>query len=152
MAGVIRIRSVNGEPYNVNTDGFTYLHDHLITRNCSSMLKSLCVSIVGGYLQSQFNQAMHYKKNAPFSSNISRRTIKEILNRSCRQTLRYQRLKEQGATPDEIRRSFRTPHEMTLFTYHGDIDTVMTPIDSIRYYKSFLRSAFVSMDPTYGRC
>ena len=85
---------------------------------------------------------MRYKKNAPFSSNISRRTIKEILNRSCRQTLRYQRLKEQGATPDEIRRSFQTPHEMTIFTYHGDVDTVMTPIDSIRYYKSFLRSAF----------
>ena len=93
---------------------------------------------------------MRYKKNAPFSSNISRRTIKEILNRSCRQTLRYQRLKEQGATPDEIRRSFQTPHEMTIFTYHGDVDTVMTPIDSIRYYKSFLRSAFVSMDPHTG--
>ena len=76
--------------------------------------------------------------------------LKRYLNRSCRQTLRYQRLKEQGATPDEIRRSFRTPHEMTLFTYHGDIDTVMTPIDSIRYYKSFLRSAFVSMDPHTG--
>ncbi len=60
---------------------------------------------VGGYLQSQFNLAMRFKKNAPFSSNISRRTIKEILNRSCRQTVRYRRLKEQGATPEEIKRS-----------------------------------------------
>lgn len=138
----------NGEPYNVNTDGLR-IYTTIDTRMQQYAEESVRKH-VGGYLQSQFNQAMHYKKNAPFSSNISRRTIKEILNRSCRQTLRYQRLKEQGATPDEIRRSFRTPHEMTLFTYHGDIDTVMTPIDSIRYYKSFLRSAFVSMDPHTG--
>ena len=138
----------NGEPYNVNTDGLR-IYTTIDTRMQQYAEESVRKH-VGGYLQSQFNLAMRYKKNAPFSSNISRRTIKEILNRSCRQTLRYQRLKEQGATPDEIRRSFQTPHEMTIFTYHGDIDTVMTPIDSIRYYKSCLRSAFVRMDPQTG--
>ena len=105
---------------------------------------------VGGKLQTLFNQASRYKKNAPFSSNLSRRQIKAILNAACLRSNRYITLKEQGATADEIKRSFRTPHEMTIFTYHGDVDTVMTPIDSIRYYKSFLRSAFMSMDPKTG--
>ena len=138
----------NGEPYNVNTDGLR-IYTTIDTRMQQYAEESIRKH-VGGYLQSQFNLAMRYKKNAPFSSNISRRTIKEILNRSCRQTMRYRRLKEQGATPEEIKRSFRTPREMTLFTYHGDIDTMMTPIDSIRYYKSFLRSAFISMDAHTG--
>ena len=88
----------NGEPYNVNTDGLR-IYTTIDTRMQQYAEESVRKH-VGGYLQSQFNQAMHYKKNAPFSSNISRRTIKDILNRSCRQTLRYQRLKEQGATPD----------------------------------------------------
>lgn len=39
---------------------------------------------------------------------------------------------------------------MTIFTYHGDIDTIMTPYDSIRYYKSFLRTGFMSMEPQTG--
>lgn len=138
----------NGEPYNVNTDGlriYTTIDTRMQTYAEEAIRKH-----VGGYLQAQFNAASKYKKNAPFSSNISRKTIKEIINRSCRLSMRYRKLKEQGATPEEIKRSFRTPHEMTIFTYHGDVDTVMTPIDSIRYYKSFLRSAFMSMDPHTG--
>lgn len=97
-----------------------------------------------------FNKANSMKQNAPFSSKISRQTIKNILNRSIRQSNRYLVMREQGASPDDIKRAFRTPVEMSLFTYHGEVDTVMTPIDSIRYYKSFLRSAFMSMDPHTG--
>ena len=59
-------------------------------------------------------------------------------------------MKELGATDEEIQKAFRTPVEMSVFTYHGDVDTVMTPLDSIRYIKSFLRSGFVSMDPRNG--
>ena len=138
----------NGEPYNVNTDGLR-IYTTIDTR-MQQYAEQAVRKHVGGYLQAQFNIANQYKKNVPFSNNISRATIKAILNRACKLSMRYQRLKEQGATPEEIRRSFQTPHEMTLFTYHGEIDTVMTPIDSVRYYKSFLRSAFVSMEPYTG--
>ena len=138
----------NGEHYDVNTDGLRIFTT--IDTRMQHYAEQAVRKHVGGYLQKEFNIANRYKKNAPFSSNISLSTIKAILNRSCRQSLRYLRLKEQGATPDEIRRSFRTKHEMTLFTYHGNIDTLMTPIDSIRYYKSFLRAAFISMEPHTG--
>ncbi|WP_028897961.1 transglycosylase domain-containing protein [Prevotella sp. HUN102] len=138
----------NGENYNVNTDGLR-IYTTIDTR-MQQYAEQAVRKHVGGYLQGEFNKANRYKKNAPFSSNISRETIKAILNRSCKLSTRYLTLKAQGATPEEIQKSFRTPHEMTLFTYHGNVDTVMTPIDSIRYYKSFLRSGFMSMEVHTG--
>lgn len=138
----------NGEPYDVNSDGLR-IYTTIDTR-MQQYAEEAVRKQVGGKLQTLFNQASRYKKNAPFSSNLSRRQIKAILNAACLRSNRYITLKEQGATADEIKLSFRTPHEMTIFTYHGDVDTVMTPIDSIRYYKSFLRSAFMSMDPKTG--
>ena len=59
-------------------------------------------------------------------------------------------MKAAGYSEDEIKAAFRKKQEMTVFTYHGDIDTLMSPLDSIRYYKSFLRSGFMSMDPKTG--
>lgn len=134
----------NGENYDVNTDGLRIFTT--IDTRMQQYAEQAVRKHVGGYLQAEFNKANRYKKNAPFSNNITRKTIKDILNRSCKQSVRYRTLKEQGATDEEIVRSFRTPHVMTLFTYHGNVDTLMTPIDSIRYYKSFLRAAFMSMD------
>lgn len=72
------------------------------------------------------------------------------MNRAVRQSERYRVMQESGCSAEEIERSFRTPVDMTVFTYHGDIDTVMTPLDSIRYYKSFLRAGFLSMDAHNG--
>ena len=59
-------------------------------------------------------------------------------------------LRESKASDDEIHRSFRTPVRMSIFTYHGEVDTLMTPLDSIRYYKSFLRTGFISVCPQNG--
>jgi len=70
--------------------------------------------------------------------------------RSVRQSERYRALKECGFSDADIEKSFRTKTKMTVFTYHGEVDTTMTPLDSIRYLKSFLRTGFVSMDPRNG--
>ena len=70
--------------------------------------------------------------------------------RSVRQSERYRLMKNAGATEDEIMKSFRTKTEMSVFTYHGEKDTIMTPLDSIRYYKSFLRMGFMSICPQNG--
>ena len=64
---------------------------------------------------------------------------------------RYRVMKEEGASDAEIRRAFHTPVDMSVFTYHGEVDTTMTPLDSIRYYKSFLRAGFMSMDAHTGQ-
>ena len=60
------------------------------------------------------------------------------MKRSMVQSDRYRGMKAVGFDDEDIFASFRKPTEMTIFTYHGDIDTIMTPYDSIRYYKSFL--------------
>ena len=60
-------------------------------------------------------------------------------------------MKKEGYSDEEIHKSFNVPVEMTIFSYKGEIDTTMTPLDSIRYYKSFLRSGFMSMDPKTGQ-
>ena len=90
------------------------------------------------------------KANAPYSSNLTSQQVQQILNRSVRQCERYRVLKESGASDAEIHKSFHTPIEMSVFTYHGEVDTVMSPIDSIKYYKSFLRTGFVSVCPQNG--
>jgi penicillin-binding protein 1A len=63
---------------------------------------------------------------------------------------RYRNLKQQGFSEEQIEKNFNTKTEMTIFSWKGDIDTLMTPMDSIRYYKSFLQTGFMSMDPQTG--
>lgn len=138
----------NGEPYNVYTDGlkiFTTIDSRMQKYAEEAVLKH-----VGNYLQPAFTKENRTKPNAPFTNALTAAEVKGILNRSIRQSERYRAMKEQGATESEIQKAFRTPVEMSVFTYHGDVDTVMTPLDSIRYIKSFLRSGFVSMDPRNG--
>jgi len=72
------------------------------------------------------------------------------LTKAMKQTERYRLMKEAGASEQQIRKAFDTPEEMTVFSWKGDKDTIMTPMDSIRYYKSFLRTGFMSMDPANG--
>ena len=66
------------------------------------------------------------------------------------QSERYIKMKKGGATEEDIQKAFNTPQEMTVFSYHGEVDTIMTPMDSIRYYKSFLRAGFMCMDTRTG--
>lgn len=138
----------NGNNYNVNTDGLRIFTT--IDTRMQQYAEQAVREHVGRSLQTAFNQENHYKPNAPFSSGISRQQIKNSINRSIRQSTRFLRMKEAGASPEEIIRAFRTPVDMTVFTYHGPEERTMTPIDSIIYYKSFLRSAFMSMDPHTG--
>ena len=105
---------------------------------------------VAGYLQPAFDKANLKKPNAPFSKDLSASQVKNILMRSVRQCERYRALKESNASDAEIEKSFRTPVRMSIFTYHGEVDTTMTPIDSIKYYKSFLRTGFMSICPQNG--
>ena len=138
----------NGEPYNVYTDGLKIFTT--IDSRMQRYAEEAVLQHVGRYLQPAFSKENRTKPNAPFTNALTASEVRGILNRSIRQSERYRVMKEQGATEDEIQKAFRTPVEMSVFTYHGDIDTVMTPLDSIRYIKSFLRAGFVSMDPHSG--
>ena len=141
-------RKKNGDHYNVYTDGLK-----VYTTIDSRMQKYAEEAIdkhVAKYLQPAFDQENKRKPNAPYTSKLSKEQVKNILMRSVRQCERYRVLKASGATEAEIMRSFNTKTEMSVFSYRGEIDTVMTPMDSIRYYKKFLRCGFMSMDPHTG--
>ena len=138
----------NGKHYNIYTDGLR-IYTTIDTRMQKYAEEAVYQHVVKD-LQPAFNRENRYKANAPYSSTATKSTIKNILERSMRQTDRYRALKKAGATDEEIRKSFNTPVDMSVFTYRGEIDTVMTPMDSIRYYKRFLRAGFMSMDAHTG--
>lgn len=138
----------NGEPYNLYTDGLKIRTT--IDSRMQRYAEDAVYQHVARYLQPQFNKEKRGKASAPFSSELTARQVDDILLRSMKQSERWRVMNEAGYSEDEIRASFRQRTEMTIFTYHGDIDTLMTPLDSIRYVKSFLRSGFVSMDPHTG--
>lgn len=138
----------DGTYYNVYTDGLK-IYTTIDTR-MQEYAEQACYEHVVKFLQPAFNSENKRKPSAPFSNKLSSSDVNKILMRSVRQSDRYRVLKASGASDAEIDKSFRTKTPMSIFTYHGEVDTVMTPLDSIRYLKSFLRTGFVSMDPHNG--
>lgn len=138
----------DGTPYNLYTDGLK------IRTTINSRMQRYAEESVYGhvarYLQPLFNEEKRNSTTAPFSSELTPKQVSDILGRAMRQSERWRVMREAGYSDEEIRESFNRRTEMTIFTYHGDIDTTMTPIDSIRYVKSFLRSGFVCMEPMTG--
>lgn len=141
-------RKRDGEPYNVYTDGLKVYTT--IDSRMQEYAEQAVYEHVAKFLQPAFTKEKRGRSTAPFSGSLSTEQVNKILMRSVRQCDRYRGMKVAGASEDEIMRAFRTKTEMSVFTYHGEIDTTMTPLDSIRYYKSFLRSGFMSMCPQNG--
>lgn len=141
-------RKKNGSNYSIYEDGLK-----IYTTIDSRMQKYAEESVyahVAKFLQPQFSAEIKRKPNAPFSNQLTAKEVRAILSRSVHQSERYRAMKAAGCSEEEINKSFRQPIDMTVFSYKGEIDTTMTPLDSIRYYKSFLRSGFVSMDVKTG--
>lgn len=138
----------DGSPYNVYSDGLKVFTT--IDSRIQQYAEEAMYQHVARYLQPRFSAEIARKPSSPYSDKLTPKQIKSILNRSITQSERYRTMKAAGYSEDEIKAAFRKKQEMTVFTYHGDIDTLMSPLDSIRYYKSFLRSGFMSMDPKTG--
>ena len=141
-------RKRNGETYNVYTDGLKVYTT--IDSRMQEYAEKAVYEHVAKYLQPAFTKEKRGRSTGPFSGSLSVDQVNKILMRSVRQCDRYRAMKAAGASEDDIMKAFHTKTEMSVFTYHGEIDTVMTPLDSIRYYKTFLRSGFMSMCPQNG--
>jgi penicillin-binding protein 1A len=144
----------NGKPYDIYTDGlkiYTTLNSRMQLYAEDAVRDHL-----GKILQPSFFKEKKGKKYAPFTfpytvpDNEKERLINEILNHAVNRSHRYKTMKESGASEEEIMRAFKTRTEMSVFSWEGMKDTIMTPLDSIRYYKSFLRTAFMAMDAHTG--
>ena len=138
----------DGTPYNIYTDGLKVYTT--IDSRMQRYAEDACYEHVVKGLQPEFNKANKLKPNAPYSRNLTPDEVKKILQRNVRQSERYRVMKNEGYSDEEINKAFHTRIPMTIFTYHGEVDTTMTPMDSIRYYKSFLRTGFYSMEPQTG--
>ncbi len=137
----------DGSPYDLYHDGLR------IYTTLDSRMQKYAEEAVSEHmqeLQKSFFKEKRKKSYAPFSQELSSEEIDGIMNRSMRQTDRYRALKKQNLSESEIRKVFNTPISMRVFSYAGMIDTTMTPMDSIRWNKHFLRCGFMSMDSHTG--
>lgn len=138
----------DGTPYNIYKDGLKVFTT--IDSRMQQYAEEAVYAHVAKYLQPAFDRENRRKPNAPFTNQLTQKEVRQILNRSIVQSERYRSMKAAGYGEEEIMRSFNERTEMTVFSYNGEVDTVMTPLDSIRYYKSFLRAGFCSMEVKTG--
>ena len=138
----------DGKPYNLYTDGLKIYTT--IDSRMQRYAEEAVHEHVAMYLQPHFFKEKKGRKTAPYTTQISADEVNKILDRAMRQSDRYRIMKKAGYGEDDIREAFNRKQEMTVFSYQGDIDTLMSPMDSIRYYKHFLRVGFMSMDPHTG--
>lgn len=107
---------------------------------------------IGKDMQKRFDREVKWKNNKPFANDVEKKTIDGIMKRARRDSDRYRRMKADGLSDSQISKSFTQPVNMRVFAWNdkGYVDTVMTPDDSIRYYKAFVRAAFIAMEPVSG--
>lgn len=138
----------DGSNYNLYTDGLKIYTT--INSRMQQYAEEAVQEHVAEYLQPRFFKEKKGRKTAPYTNQLSAEEVDAILNRSIKQSERRRVMKVAGYSDAEIMKAFNTPREMTVFTYQGEKDTIMTPLDSIKYYKHFLRAGFMSMDPITG--
>ncbi|MGM9819903.1 MAG: transglycosylase domain-containing protein [Candidatus Onthomorpha sp.] len=136
----------NGDQYDVHKDGlkiYTTIN-YQMQKNAEEAVKEHFK-----YLQNEFFKHTKGYKDAPFTG-ISRADIDKYYMQAMKNSDRYRQLKEEGLNDKEIRANFDEKTKMRVFTWNGDKDTVMTPWDSLRYYKHFLNTGMVSIEPQTG--
>ncbi len=141
------INPETNKPYNIYRDGLK------IFTTIDSRMQKYAEEAVTEHmtdLQKLFTKECKTKKNAPFAWNVNKEQIENIMMSSMKRSNRYRSLKNSGISKEQILAEFKKPVAMTVYSLRGDIDTTMTPWDSIRYYKSFLHTGFISIEPTTG--
>lgn len=136
----------NLEYYNIYRDGLT------ITTTIDSRMQKAAEDAMLQHmprLQKEFDKQNEKNDTAPFR-DIEETDIERIFNNAMKSSARWRKMKSQGKSESDIRKSFDVATDMSIFSWNGDIDTTMTPRDSIRYYKKFLRTGMLSMVPQTG--
>jgi penicillin-binding protein 1A len=142
-------KKADGSNYNIYTDGLKIYST--VNSRMQRHAEAAVREHMGGYLQKQFFREKAGKKYAPYSSEVSDK-VEDLLTTAMKQTDRYRILKKEGMSDEAIKKNFKEEAvEMKVFSWeHREIDTLMTPWDSIRYHKNYLRTGFMAMDPLTG--
>jgi penicillin-binding protein 1A len=139
----------DGTPYNLYRDGLKIFTT--IDSRMQQYAEEAVVDHLSKDLQPAFEREMRRYRRAPFANDRSEEEVKRSMNQAMGWSERYRiHKREQHLSDDSIRILFNTPVRMSVFSWEGEIDTVMTPMDSIRYYKRFMRSAFMAIVPQTG--
>ena len=138
----------DGEKYNLYLDGLT------IYTTLDSKMQTYAENAVKEHmsnLQDAFfeQNTPRWNPTAPFL-DLTEKEVERLMDQAMRRSERWRKMKLAGKTEDDIKASFEQKTAMKIFSWKGDVDTVMRPIDSIRHYKHFLRSGMMSMDPQTG--
>ena len=140
-------KKANGEEYDIYSDGLK------IYTTIDSKIQEHAEEAVQAHLknlQQEFFAQQKQNKNAPFV-NISNVETDKILNQAMKNSERWRILKDQDMSDEDIIKTFSVKTKMTVFSWDGDKDMEMTPLDSIRYYKHFLQTGLMSMEPQTGQ-
>ena len=140
----------DGTKYNLDKDGLRIYTT--INYKMQKYAEEAVAEHLGKDLQKSFWRDIRWKKNKPFSDDVDQTTVDMLMKQARRWSDRYRIMKKEGASENEIWKSFSVPTKMRVFSWNskGYIDTVMTPDDSIKYYKSHLRAAFMAIEPHTG--
>lgn len=141
-------KNKDGKNYNIYTDGLKIYTT--IDSRMQEYAEEAVTEHLKNTLQPAFFKEKKGRKTAPFTNVLTQDEVNAIMKRSIKNTDRYRIMKKNKCSEKEIEEAFNTKREMSVFTWNGEIDTVMTPLDSIKYYKHFLRAGFMSMDPKNG--
>ena len=143
-------RKADGSSYSLDKDGLRIYTT--INYKMQQYAEQAVAEHLGKDLQKSFWRDLRGKSNKPFSDEVDQATVDLLMKQARRWSDRYRVMKARGASDAEIERSFNEKTQMRVFSWNrkGYADTLMTPNDSIRYYKSHLRAAFMALEPETG--
>ncbi|MDB2697601.1 transglycosylase domain-containing protein [Crocinitomicaceae bacterium] len=146
--GTLKYAKPDGSAYDIYEDGLKIYTT--IDPRMQEYAEQAVVKHLGETLQGHFSKNNSRTKRYPFDNRISEETVNQLLNSALKRSERYRRGIQAGRSDEDVRKEFNEPIEMKVFSWTGEIDTVMTPMDSIRYYKNFLRTGLISIEPQTG--
>ncbi len=147
--GSWKYKRQDGTPWDIYRDGLKIYTT--IDANLQEYAEEAVERHLKENLQSAFDDNNRGTRNYPFSNAITDEAAEGIMRSARLNSPRYAELKDQGMSDGEIVANFNTPTSMRVFSWkHGEVDTLMTPNDSIRYYKSFLHAGLISIEPQTG--
>jgi penicillin-binding protein 1A len=138
----------DGTKYDIYRDGLKIYTT--VDSRLQAYAEQALTQHLGGELQPEFYKDKKTAKRPPFTFRLTQDQYQSIIRHAMRNSERYQNLKKVGASQDSIDLVFNTKVPMKVFAWSGDRDTIMTPKDSILYYKFFLRASLLSIDPLSG--